>query len=551
MEEQDVQEKLNEEAHKKVKLGEELKKALIDFEDLPGVSKVQRKIQQELKFLNKVITTKSVKEHHITSSNFVYYDFLIKTLRLQQGVVDINAVFRLESRDNPLRVDIVANNGLKWVKVIARNSKSVEDAAKGCVSIGARSVLDQAEDYLEASELSFCMFQRPKIVFYFSNKIEDSLHEELLEMGVQTASLESPDSDLDQYATTSNELNLDVTTLLAYVSALTNGSANWVYKEPLLTEQAERERASPLKPLLEKILEGKTLVCCQLAYDAFQSILDIVGGEGERKRAEELMNRVTVFPDVENIPEEFSHIRFTANVNERSLKIFSFGMARQIFTVTSNKAFVRSAKMQAHFHERRSERFIRNHRYEEAIKALETSLIYMQDAQKRVALPKSIEVLNTLTLDFQRKLRQIEMRKTQHGLNKLKDFAPLKETSPMLPLRPENGASGAGGSAQSVAKAIDKTVQDFDAKFTSSLIIKVPNNLANSEPQMETLRKSDPLKDVDERDPYDNHRLTGSDDLDLPSLAPLELPSFDYSLFTSSSAPSLASYAGMAESFQK
>ncbi|XP_052847291.1 uncharacterized protein LOC128259134 [Drosophila gunungcola] len=205
----------------------------------------------------------------------------------------------------------------------------------------------------------------------------------------------------------------------------------------------------------------------------------------------------------------------------------------------------------AHFHERRSERFIRNHRYEEAIKALETSLIYMQDAQKRVALPKSIEVLNTLTLDFQRKLRQIEMRKTQHGLNKLKDFAPLKETSPMLPLRPENGASGAGGSAQSVAKAIDKTVQDFDAKFTSSLIIKVPNNLANSEPQMETLRKSDPLKDVDERDPYDNHRLTGSDDLDLPSLAPLELPSFDYSLFTSSSAPSLASYAGMAESFQK
>ncbi|XP_016989212.1 UPF0415 protein C7orf25 homolog [Drosophila rhopaloa] len=346
MEEQEDQEKLYEEAHKKVQLGEELKKALIDFEDLPGVSKVQRKIQQELKFLNKVITTKSVKEHHITSSNFVYYDFLIKTLRLQQGVVDINAVFRLESRDNPLRVDIVANNGLKWVKVIARNSKSVEDAARGCVSIGARSVLDQAEDYLEASELSFCMFQRPRIVFYFSNKIEDSLHEELLEMGVQTASLDSPDSDLDQYATTSNELNLDVTTLLAYVSALTNGSANWVYKEPLLTEQAERERASPLKPLLEKILEGKTLVCCQLAYDAFQSILDIVGGEGERTRAEELMKRVTIFPDVEGIPEEFSHIRFTANVNERSLKIFSFGMARQIFTVTSNKAFVRSAKMQ-------------------------------------------------------------------------------------------------------------------------------------------------------------------------------------------------------------
>lgn len=111
-----------------------------------------------------VIRTKTLKENHITSSNFVNYEFLIKTLRLQQGVVDINAVFPLESRDSPLRVDIVANNGLKWIKVIARNSKSIEDAAKGCVSFGARSVLDQASDYLEASELHFCMFQRPKVI---------------------------------------------------------------------------------------------------------------------------------------------------------------------------------------------------------------------------------------------------------------------------------------------------------------------------------------------------------------------------------------------------
>ncbi|KAH8252119.1 hypothetical protein KR026_005165, partial [Drosophila bipectinata] len=201
----------------------------------------------------------------------------------------------------------------------------------------------------------------------------------------------------------------------------------------------------------------------------------------------------------------------------------------------------------AHFHERRSERFIRNHRYEEAIKALETSLIYIQDAQKNVCLPKSKEVLDTLTLDFQRKLRQIEIRKTQHGLNKLNDFAPLKETSPMLPLRPDNSGSGGLVSAQSVAKAIDKTVQDFDAKFTSTLANKA--HLATSEPQIDAIKNIDSVRG-DEEDAFEN-RLTGSEDLDLPSLAPLELPSFDYSLFTSSSAPSLASFAGFAESFQK
>ncbi|XP_023169819.1 UPF0415 protein C7orf25 homolog [Drosophila hydei] len=334
------------EANDKIRLGEELKKSLVEFEDIPGVAKVQRKIEQELKFLEKVIRTKTLKENHITSSNFVNYEFLIKTLRLQQGVVDINAVFNLESRESPLRVDIVANNGLKWIKVIARNSKSIEDAAKGCVSFGARSVLDQASDYLEASELHFCMFQRPKIVFYFSNKIDSSLHDELKEMGVQTASLEDPDLDLDQYATLSNELNLDVTTLLAYVSALSNGGCHYVFKEPLLTEQAEKERESPVKPILDKIFKDKRLVCCQLANDAFQNILNVLGGPSERKLAEELMKRVTVYPDVETIPPEFSNIRFTAKVNERSLKIFSFGMDRKIFTVTSNKAFVRSAKMQ-------------------------------------------------------------------------------------------------------------------------------------------------------------------------------------------------------------
>lgn len=163
---------------------------------------------------------------------------------------------------------------------------------------------------------------------------------------MQTASLEEPDLDIDQYATTSEELNLDVTTMLAYCSALTNGRCNWVFKEPLLTEQAEKEREVPVKPMLEKILQGKRLVCCQLAYDAFQNILTVLGGPHEREIAAEFLKSVTVYPNVDTIPAEFSNIRFTANVNERSLKIFSFGMERKIFTVTSNKAFVRSAKMQ-------------------------------------------------------------------------------------------------------------------------------------------------------------------------------------------------------------
>lgn len=149
-----------------------------------------------------------------------------------------------------------------------------------------------------------------------------------------------------------------------------------------------------------------------------------------------------------------------------------------------------------------------------------------------------------LTLDFQRKLRQIEMRKTQHGLTKMKDFVQIKETSPMLPLRPEHG----GGSAQSVAKAIDKTVQDFDAKYTSNAVRK-PATPALVELKVETMSKSDPQGESEECE--GRYTLERSSEHDMPSLTPLELPSFDYSMFTSSSAPSLASYIGMADSFQK
>lgn len=52
------------------------------------------------------------------------------------------------------------------------------------------------------------------------------------------------------------KLNLDVTAMLAYVSGLTNGRCNFKFKEPVLTQQAEWERAKPVKPVLDQLFEG-------------------------------------------------------------------------------------------------------------------------------------------------------------------------------------------------------------------------------------------------------------------------------------------------------
>lgn len=52
-------------------------------------------------------------------------------------------------------------------------------------------------------------------------------------------------------------LNLDVTTMMAYVSNMTNGHCHYKFKQEVLTQQCEWEVERPVKPILEKIFAGK------------------------------------------------------------------------------------------------------------------------------------------------------------------------------------------------------------------------------------------------------------------------------------------------------
>ncbi|XP_067635809.1 UPF0415 protein C7orf25 homolog [Eurosta solidaginis] len=251
---------LVERANEKITLGEELIDELEQYIQINGVHKIQRKILQEVKFLRKVIKNETLKLNHVQCSNLTHYAFLVEILKLQRDVVHVDCGFSVEARPNPLRVDIVCENGLKWIKAIARNSKSLTDAAKGAASYGARSILDQAQEFVDASAQHLCMFKSPKVVFYFSQTIDNVLLVELQDIGIEIASIEEP-ADCDDSADVTNvsTLNIDITTLLAYISNVCNGSCNWIFLEPILTEQAEKERQTPLKPVLDNLFEGNSL----------------------------------------------------------------------------------------------------------------------------------------------------------------------------------------------------------------------------------------------------------------------------------------------------
>lgn len=71
------------------------------------------------------------------------------------------------------------------------------------------------------------------------------------------------DDDVYPITTSSNSdsrtidrLNLDVSSMVAYVSALTNGRNCFTYQQHLLMQQAEWERARPVKPILDQLFNG-------------------------------------------------------------------------------------------------------------------------------------------------------------------------------------------------------------------------------------------------------------------------------------------------------
>jgi len=139
-------------------------------------------------------------------------------------------------------------------------------------------------------------------------------------------------------------LNLDVSALLAYVTNMANGYNNYVYREPLLTQQAEMERKRPIKPILENLFRDKELIICRTAYNNFMNIIDVIGGPNETQRAQELLKKVRIVDDVTT--GRIMELRLGGKIKDRSRLIFATGESMKSITVSANEGFVRAARMQ-------------------------------------------------------------------------------------------------------------------------------------------------------------------------------------------------------------
>ena len=230
---------------------------------------------------------------------------------------------------------------------------------------------DQAKDYVSASETNLHHFKPPTLVFVFHAGVPENAAEKLKNLGISihgeivpTTNFDYDDEDdeddvedendenfhdenilLDKHQSiNSSVLNLDITAMIAYVSALTNGYANYEFQETILSQQASWERQKPAKPILDEIFRDKRLITCQSAMEDFQTILDTLGGPGEKARAEEFLKQVEVVPD--QMSDKVMRLKTGGKVRERSKVIFGTGDILKVVTVSANSGFVRAAQSQ-------------------------------------------------------------------------------------------------------------------------------------------------------------------------------------------------------------
>lgn len=376
-------------------------------QDVEGRGKLCGKLRAELRFLRRVEAGQVViKESHLHSTNLTHLAAIVESTESLEGVAALLHVFTYrdtEGHKRTLVVDVVANGGHTWVKAVGRKAEALHNIWQGRGQYGDKSIIRQAEVFLQASGQQPVQYLHPHIVFAFYNGVSSPMADCLKDMGISVrgdivgvntvvtegeeeeeegegeedinASEDHDDDDDEEDDDDDDEeeeseltrvdrstvlaslafptqvkveecqrVNLDITTLITYVSSLSHGRCHFTFRETVLTEQAAQERREQVLPGLQAFMQGKELFACRAAVHDFQVILDTLGGPGEKERAQALLARIHL---VDDAPSERS-LRLTpsAKVNRRSLLIFGTGDTLQAVTMTANSRFVRAAANQ-------------------------------------------------------------------------------------------------------------------------------------------------------------------------------------------------------------
>ncbi|KAH8031586.1 hypothetical protein HPB51_019207 [Rhipicephalus microplus] len=167
----------------------------------PGKSKLQRKIQAEIKFLRKLSKTpEGIKEEHFRCTNLAYLSAVVTCSLTVTGLVDVLKPFSLPERRCADRtiVDVVANHGAAWIKVVARNPEALLTSSLGDGEYGRRTILDQLQDMVECAGCHPHLYKAPEVKVWTVLPVSKPLREIIQAVGAEVLNHEDVPSTCDE-----------------------------------------------------------------------------------------------------------------------------------------------------------------------------------------------------------------------------------------------------------------------------------------------------------------------------------------------------------------
>jgi hypothetical protein len=363
----------------------QLTTSLAEYDDLkiPGARKFHNKLNKERQFLEKVLVTSAsdaILNQKLNTSNISYLRGVLYKLKeeLTAAKGEVLGLFRkfVTSHDNrpkkkqrnkskrfsEIEVDIVSNSGKRWIKVKAQNPESLQHDV--IAKEKGRTVVALARALSHHAALKPVHFAAPECVIYFASGVTPDVRKLVEDEGVRTEgetvqssfSLFDDYSDEESYSEAAEckvtpsvpeiqeitAVNLDTTTLITFISDLTNGGGR-EFDSEILQVMAEDEQINPALPAIMQHLEGRNWIICETAAQCLRTLIQILAGEKEKARAMKLLARAEIVPD-----QRSSYIDKVkcSKLSERNKIIFGTGHTLRIPTVTSNGKLIRSAVSQ-------------------------------------------------------------------------------------------------------------------------------------------------------------------------------------------------------------
>ncbi|TPX59939.1 hypothetical protein PhCBS80983_g02129 [Powellomyces hirtus] len=309
--------------------------------NIEGLPKFKTVVKAEEAFLKKLVTNPStIRGPHVSCSNIPYLSAVFQLACTEE---DVTHVFRTFSYSQGgecerVRVDVVAGHGRRWIKVKASalkgfknelndydedfdesDDKSGEDCTNSNSDEEATGpeipIYTQAKILLRAAEQNLVHYERPTIEMKFlgADEVDLRILHTLRSMGIvveaRTETKEEiivsvqPESPAESkvlnsgdrltvHPNISDDLNLDVTTLITLVTDIThklNTIPHGALDVPPLQLQQSQEKVDPILPVLHSLLLGRKLFTTRSALRKFLDIVKLLGGPTEWLRARGLI----------------------------------------------------------------------------------------------------------------------------------------------------------------------------------------------------------------------------------------------------------------------